>query len=267
MHYTYDVSQYPSRDFAYFVRTGVLDSLFSLVIAFMEAGVNLDATIITSWTRTLELSAYAVLKKLMLRVWDLQVSPNTLSTVNLASADAAISNKALAEKASQIEVLMKSRGALNYTGDWPRPVLENCTSENVGRLKKANAKKKNPSSGSVTRGSPIPPELQDPGPSPWMQYKSRLPIASSASNVDAIRGAQERQREKRWSSTSRVDRVRLLDPEDQELAIELSRTNLDARNQRLALNRLSRLHMEKQSKILECSKALKQAQKTPPADN
>jgi hypothetical protein len=106
-----------------------------------------------------------------------------------------------------------------------------------------------------------------PEPSPWMIFKSSRTNAAGYSN--SISPDEElhlqKQRvmtlelrcQKQWEQTPRLQRIDLLVPEEQEMVDKLARPGISPKDERLMLNQMRRLSYQKQSKILECVKALK----------
>jgi hypothetical protein len=96
--------------------------------------------------------------------------------------------------------------------------------------------------------------------SPWRNYQPRVLNPRTNNSISRkANGVPKLDRNDHWDVTPRARRVELLDPEEQELAAQLARTDLNARDQRSILGKMTRYSSQAQSHIFECSTILRLA--------
>ncbi|MCJ1382575.1 hypothetical protein MMC17_005688 [Xylographa soralifera] len=284
LHHTLHVTKYTDADLFTLVNSGSITSFFDILITMLECGADANNTISVafrnhsnqSWYEIHQLSAFAVLQQFMARVWN--IAPG--------SADD------LAQKLCRVEKIMKEKSASMWTRNIPRSVRSNSlvkrseyaekeiTARNVKALEASEpikSKKKGPEKAAgkarteqryflepkleqESKAYPRKP-FQAPDPSPWTEWNLRRQTATASANTStSVSKPEEVQHPKRWESTPRDSRAKLLSQDKQELVTTIARTNPNARGRRLAFSRRTRLPFEQRSNILECSEALQQAQ-------
>ena len=175
--------------------------------------------------RTTEHSARDILRDLLFRVWEAgDVKADSVETAT--SAYMRQRQCSVASAISRVEDTLKHRGILLQAREQP------------------------------VKGKS---EEQIIEHSPWQKHilvvaQKKPPVKTA----ESVRKSDAQLRQSRWSSTSRADRWRLLSPDLRELAIDLACSELDHRRQRQTLSKLSRLNLDDQEKVLQCSKSIKE---------
>ena len=89
---------------------------------------------------------------------------------------------------------------------------------------------------------------------PWRNYQAPvLHVPIRRPGVMKTSDELKPHRNSLWNRTPRVRRIELLDPEEQELAIQLASVNLTPRDQRSVQNKMRQFTPQAQSQIMECS--------------
>lgn len=101
---------------------------------------------------------------------------------------------------------------------------------------------------------------------PWKDYLAQTESSTALTRrveVPSDDKVNEEQAARRWVTTSRKDRVRLLSDTDQDLVNQLIDSDGTSRSQRMILSALMQRTAEEQEKIWQCADAIKQAKNTP----
>lgn len=262
-------------DFLHLVRTGATDTVFDLIISLLENGGDRDATITlerktrsSSSPRFGVQSASELVEKFCSYVWDARDSnhfstdakcPNTtgqpLTMASLAKKAARIESLFISDHAQMYGTVgttelgaSKGTRANNLYPRRPLPQGNRSTTVAQNNLDYSH----NDLSRNWTR-------------SPWKDYQCSESTSPPASNhPNPIPTAHKpAQWESQWWSTRRADRFRLLNADDQELARQASRQDLNARDQRKCLSEIMKRPKDLREKILQCGEALRKARDTP----
>jgi hypothetical protein len=105
---------------------------------------------------------------------------------------------------------------------------------------------------------------------PWKEFLSReeeLEKVAVAREMAKSVTTSRPSTQQTWTTTPRSGRLRLLNPDDQAIALELSQPNSTPQIKRQALAGMMRRTRVQQERILECVEALKKSEVARPADN
>jgi hypothetical protein len=211
-------------------------TLLDIVFALLIAGANVNVILSFHFEKGsrrkqshCQYSPFAVVKELLLMVWD---------EYNIGAF-----HQDVAEKAYRIEQKMRS----NRARIWIRDSL----------LTETNPEAKN-SVGYRYGDYRDVRYLTKPGP--WVRYIEEIEHTKAAppQQVTKKKNLTLNEQQTRWDYTPRGQRIELLDPEAKELALQLSRADLTAREKRSVISRVTNLNPEQQSKVWECSRAVEQ---------
>jgi hypothetical protein len=247
-----------SADLTYLLDKCVLDTIIDLLISFLEnrADRHVSITLIRKkYNRSLHSAslisydATGLVELFCCRIWDLKKDQNLPLT-------------ALAQKLAKIETLFatEEHAQRKRSPGTTKPSRQGGSEiQGTGKNSKPNLKEKN-ALGSGYSSLPSRNSSTVWTKSPWKDY---VPVNDPPSSptkhilpaLSAV--AQNNQTVKRWTYTKPVDRLSLLDDADRELAIQLSRVNLSARNQRKVLLEMMNRTRDQQERLIQCAEALK----------
>ena len=291
LHYATDLIQCSDAEFSNFLHLGVPESFCDIVISMVEKEADL-CFVVSTWTETRsgnrgrtyaetqEATPFAVLQQLMLRMWKKRTSRAYQATKDVRQA-----NEVLAEKVSFLEDRLRSRKAPLWTTrqsrdhhaiSSARKPANKSKDTTMGdskprhgnrisftKLMGSNKTGKLPSKTGTTEPS-VPQSCQTEAlplaDSPWRNFQA--PALNTPPGRPSGRKASDEPEPNRndyWDVTPRARRVELLDPEEQELVVQLARTDLTARDQRSVQSKIRQLTPQVQSQIFECSQTLRQA--------
>lgn len=291
LHYATDLTQCSDPEFSNFLQSGIPESLCDIVTSMIEKEANLHFVVATwketrsghrgrSYAETQEATPFAVLQQLMLRTWKRRTSKAYQNTKDVVKA-----NEALAEKMCFLQDRMRFRKALLWTTTHPRdhhaiPSVR----KSANKSKETTKEDSEPRDGnriSFTKlmGTSRPGKLRSTtamtepnvpqngqtealllADSPWRNYQA--PVLDMLTTRPRVKKASDEpgpNRNDRWDVTPRARRVELLDPEERELAVQLARMDLTARDQRSIQSKMRQFTPHVQSQIFECSQTLRQA--------
>ncbi|KAI1325257.1 hypothetical protein F5Y16DRAFT_378335 [Xylariaceae sp. FL0255] len=279
LQYVYHIM---SQDFQFFVKTGLVDTVFDLIISLLCDGATLSASILPTSTGVSvnrassyhkAISAIDLIGILCRRTWKTREKLGFFSTKsNDASREAA--NRCLAEKCRKIEEFF-SLQEFTCTSTTSHPGSD--TSQKLFLHMDSSSRRPHASRTLV----PITPNQDDnihvsgwTGERPWLAYLNNgtdLAAEGSLRSDAAWTAAQikkrdkqaqakkvideDKQRKKNWSFTRRVDRINLLEPSDQELVRALVGSSKKSKY----LSRLMSRTPQEQEKIIDCVNALRAA--------
>lgn len=284
LYYATDLTQCSDPEFSNFLHLGIPESLCDIIISMIEKEANLRFMVLT-WTEsrsgrrartyaeTQEATPFAVLQQLMLRTWNRRTSRAYQNTKDVVEA-----NEALTEKMCSLEDRMRFRTALLWTTAHPRDHHAiPSTRKSANRSKDSQSRHGNRISFTKLMGtskagkSRSTTEVTEPNvpqneqtkalilaDSPWRNYQA--PVLDTLTSRPRLRKASDDPKPSRndhWDVTPRARRVELLNPEEQELTVQLARMDLTARDQRLIQSKMLQLTPQVQSQIFECSQNLR----------
>ncbi|KAF7506901.1 hypothetical protein GJ744_011142 [Endocarpon pusillum] len=259
-----------TSDLIHFLDKGLLDTIFDILIALLEDGAERHVSISLMRKkdniqahRLISHDASGLIESFCCRIWDLKRHRN-LSSGPFCSGTLAfpMSLTSLAEKLTRIQALFESetqpqrkyKPGVDVTG---RPRHEAIEIKGIGRESEQWVGKKSATdSNEFSLANIKPPKIWNS--SPWKEYvpSNESPSSLMKPSRQAMSAtAQESQTRKRWATTSRADRLSLLDDADRELAIQLSQVNLSARDQRKVLSEMLKRTSNQQERLFQCVEA------------